>query len=277
MGPAAREVVPTLLANAEKEINYSELLRTALVVAAIEPDKRGLVEERFGKLFLERLEKYPSGDELNYDFGRLVELCRLPPGPTKALAPVLRKVFRDYGAREELRADLAVPLARVDPDFAPEVRRILEERLGTYPNCSYGATLGLLRLDPEHPRALAELKKYLESGNPRYQNFAVRVALRCERPLPGVRERLEAILKDGPSDYIKFPIYLTLMRYDGKLKPEWVDEIIAADERDPVVLWDLPTLGALGKPLVPRLRALRVPESRLNSHEAIIYQLERSR
>ncbi len=118
IGPAAREIAPTLLEQAEKEINYSELLRKALVIAAIDPDKRQPIEERLGKLFLDRLEKYPTGDELRYDFMRLVALCKEPPGPTRALAPLLRKVFRDH-SRDGTRADLAVPLSRVDPDFAP--------------------------------------------------------------------------------------------------------------------------------------------------------------
>src|SRR5262249_49551239 len=111
MGSAAREIVPTLLEQAEKQVNYFELLRAARVIAAIDPDKRQPVEERLNKLFLERLEKNPAGDELNYDFFQLVALCKEPPGPTKALVPLLRKVFRDY-PREELRADLAVPLSR---------------------------------------------------------------------------------------------------------------------------------------------------------------------
>lgn len=276
MGPAAREVVPTLLEHAQKEVNYSELLRQARVIAALDPDQRGPVEERLGKLFLQRLEKYPTGDELRWDFSQLTALCKEPPGPTRALAPLLRKVFRDY-TRDELRANLAVPLSRADPDFAPEVLRILEENLGTFPNCQLDAMVGLLRLNPEHPRALAELKKYFDEANARYDTFAVQVAVRCDKPLPGVRQRLEAVLKGSPNDYVMVPTYLTLMRYDGKLNPAWVEEILAADERNPVALWDLPTLGALGKPLIPRLRALRVPESRINSHEEIIFQLRRSR
>jgi len=276
MGPAAREVVPTLLEQAEKQGNYSELLRTARVIVALDPAKRQPVEERLSKLFLERLEKYPTGDELNWDFFQLLELCKEPHGPTKTLAPLLRKVFRD-SPREEIRADLAAPLSRIDPDFAPEVLHTLENRLGVFPQCREWAMLGLLRLNPEHPRALAELKKYLEDANQSYRLLAVRVAMRCEKPLPGVRERIEATLKNPPNDSFKFSAYLTLMRYDGKLNPAWVDEILAQWERSVLILRDLPTLGAIGKPLIPRLRALAADEDRLRYCEEIIDQLERSR
>jgi hypothetical protein len=276
LGPAAREVVPTLLAQASKELSYSELLRKARVVAAIDPEQRRPVEERLSRLFVERLEKYPAGDELRYDFLQLTALVKEPPGPSTALVPLLRKVFRDH-PREELQADLAVPLAQLDADFAPEVLRTLEDSLGAFPSCSDVALVGLLRLDPKHPRALAELKKYLEDANAPYHPFAARVALRCDRGLPGIRERLEAILKTATDNDLKFPIYLTLMRYDGKLNPTWVDEMLQAAVHDHTALRDLPALGAVGKPLIPRLRALPVGESRLHSHEEIIYQIERAR
>jgi hypothetical protein len=43
-----------------------------------------------------------------------------------------------------------------------------------------------------------------------------------------------------------------------------------------LALWELPTLGALAGPLLPRLRALPVGESETNSHREILFQIERA-
>lgn len=280
IGPAARDLVPTLLEQAEKAVGFADLLRLAPVIAAIDPEKRGPVEEKLNKLFLDFLKvtTSPNGDE--YYHRLLVNYCKEKPGPTKAMLPLLLKVFRDHPRailNSEIRADLAESITRLDADAGAEVLRTLEGQLGKFPQCALYTMSALLELNPEHPQALPELKKYLNSDNWMHQNFAARVLVNCNRVVPGVRERLEEILKSTSGDTVRILIYLTLMRYDGKLNPAWVDAIFKAAEQNHMVLWDLPTLGAVAKPMLPRLRAMRADDSVMNSHAEIIFKIDRSR
>lgn len=273
MGPAARDLGPALSQLAEKTISISDLLRLVRVLAAVDPDRRMAVEERINKLFLEALAR---GGLSEYYFQLLVAHCQDRPGPTKALLPLMLKVFRDHPRavlNGQVRADLAAPISRLDAAAAAEVLRTLEGELGTFPQCSQVALLGLLRLNPEHPKALAELQKYLADPEPRSPAVAAWVLVRCERVVPGVRDRLEALAK-APNRYTQAPVWLTLMRYDGKLNPAWIDELFTEAERNHLALWELPTLGPLARPLVPRLRALAVNESEMISHQDLLFRIE---
>lgn len=275
LGPAAKEVATDLLEQVKTQLDYSTILRAALVIYCLDPERRGPADERIAALFLERLERAPQGDELNYHFRQLADLCQTPPGPTKALAPLLRTVFRDY-PRPDVQGDLAGRLVELDPALEAEVVQSFEDRLGDYPGHPPGVLLGLLRIRPDHPAALAAVKRFLDPNPPSYPAVAARVAMQCEKPLPGVRELLEAQLKTNNDPAFRIPARVALMRYDGKLNPAWIDEIVKA-ETPPVSLLDLRWLGPLGRPLIPRIRALPGDPFTKYGHAEVAAALERAR
>lgn len=256
IGSAAKEVVPDLLEQVRLDVNYPNAIHRARLIYALAPEQRKSADERINQLFLERLQKFPYGDELNYEFAQLTQLCQTGPGPTEALLPLLRKIVRDY-PRDELRADLASVIVKLDKSMEPELVKLFEDRLGQFPTLSTEAMIGLLRLRPDHPRAIREFQRYLDVQTFDQFGFAMHVALRCELPLPGVRELFEAKLLGSTNHDFKFSAYVTLMRYNGKLNPEWIEEILSPTvNRDRWDLRSLRYLGPVGKPLIPRLRAM---------------------
>lgn len=268
LGPAAREVMPEVLEALAKPVDAGTALRAALVVYAVAPEQRAAADAALVKVLTERLAA-PQGNEVNSIVSDLVQLAALKPGLPKALAPVLAKLLTER-ANDDQRADLIVPLTKLDAAAGADLFQLLEGNLGAYPSASRGAILGVLRVRPDHPKALAELKEFFTESRRETALLGLDIAARCERPLPGVRAWVEAYLKGTTTFESRYLAYLTLMRYDGKLNPQWVDEIVANAEHPAANLSTLRTLGALGKPLVPRLRLLRVNEfKRGQLHDAI--------
>jgi len=275
LGPAAKEVATDLLEQIKTQSDYSTILRAAQVIYLLDPEHRGQADERIAALFLERLERAPQGDELNYHFRQVADLCQTKPGPTKALLPLLRTLFRNY-PRPDVQGDLAGRLVELDPAMEAEVVKSFEDRLGDYPSHPQGVLLGLLRIRPDHLAALAAVKRFLDGSSTSFPTIGARVAMLCEKPLPGVRELLEAQLETNTDPAFRLPARVALMRYDGKLNPAWIDEIVKA-ETPPVSLLDLRWLGPLGRPLIPRIRALPGDPFTKYGHQEVVASLERSR
>lgn len=261
IGPAAKEVVPDLLAELKTQGDESRVLLSAFAIYALDPDRRGPADERIAELFLPILEREPRSEYLIRSLRRVAELCRTGPGPTKALLPLLLASFRRV-PDPDIQADLAEALVRLDPTVEAEAVRTFEGQLGHFPTNPEGALVGLLRLRPDHPAALAAVKKFLPGAPFVYAPVAARVAMRCRRPLAGVREMLEAQLKVESAPAFKGPAYVALMRDDGKLNAAWIDEFFRLPHGDfpGFAVRDLRYLGPLAKTIVPPFRNLGADE-----------------
>jgi hypothetical protein len=275
IGPPAREVVPTLLEQMKTLNSTPVAIRAGMVIYALDPEKRAAADEQIAQVFGEHLDRYAWGSEVGFFYGELLKLCQMKPGPTKALVPLLARSFRSH-TNDEIGVDLVPYLLRLDKTYEEEVVKTYEANLGYFPAASWAAMVGLLRIQPDHPRALAEVKKYLESPTFYHPSAGAGVAMQCERELPGVRELLAARLKTSTEFHFRARAYITLMRYEGKLNPAWVDEILEQAEPRSFDLIALRTLGRVGKPLIPRLQAINTDEYRKDRIQAVIDALEQA-